>query len=115
MLTCVKTINEKVDGFYKKYESLWDDGYKKREKYEEMGKSNLQDVKNPDLAKLSFEKKKWNKEVITKGIYKDCFKSPGVFLEVEDYENDCSLKFSQMHTSRALSICTSTSGAIPTC
>lgn len=92
MLACVKFINEKVDGFYDTYEALWKDGYKKRDKYEDIGKSNLKDVKNPNVVKLASEKDEWNDDVITKDLYKDCFESSRLVYD----EDDTSIKYSAM-------------------
>ena len=92
MLTCVKFICEKIDLFYATYESLWIDGYKKRDKYEDIGKSNLKDVKNPNVVKLASEKDEWNDDVITKDLYKDCFESSRLVYD----EDDSTIKYLAM-------------------
>jgi hypothetical protein len=84
MLTCIKFICEKIDLYYDTYESLWIDGHKKRDKYEDIGKSNLKDIKNPNVIKLASEKEEWNDDIITKDLYKDCFESKRLINDEDD-------------------------------
>ena len=98
MLACVKYICEKVDQYYGEYETSWADGYKKRQKYEDIGEANLKDVKNPNLAKLASEQDEWNDNVITEEHYKDCFESLALVYDGEDYVDNFSSKFSAMKT-----------------
>ena len=73
MLACVKFINEKVDGFYNTYETLWTDGHKKRIAYEDVATAvKIKDIKNPNLCKLAHDTDEWSDDVVTNATFKDC-------------------------------------------
>ena len=72
LLTCVKLICEKMDSFYDTYETLWMDGYQKKEEY--MKKAFLLKDKNkPNLAAIALNSKGWNDQKITAETYKGCW------------------------------------------
>ena len=73
MLACVKFINEKVDGFYNTYETLWLDGHKKRIAYEDVATAvKIKDIKNPNLCKLAHDADEWSDDIVTNATFKDC-------------------------------------------
>ena len=87
MLACVKFINEKVDGFYNTYETLWTDGYKKRIAYEDIATAlKIKDIKNPNLRKLAHDTDEWSDDVITDSTFKDSL-DPSSFPMIEKSAN----------------------------
>ena len=73
MLACVEFINEKVDGFYNTYETLWTDGHKKRIAYEDVATAvKIKDIKNPNLCKLAHDADEWSDDIVTNATFKDC-------------------------------------------
>ena len=73
MLTCVKYINEKVDGFYDTYDKLWEDGHYKRSEYKKTARQFLKDHRKPNLAEVASKLKEWDDDAISLDTFNNCF------------------------------------------
>lgn len=96
MLACVKFINEKVDGFYNTYETLWMDGHKKRVEYEKNAKIVLKSIDEPNLIELASKTEKWRPDaIVNNDTFKDHFSQEKRLKNVPwELSNDPNEKFS---------------------